>query len=117
MQTKIALTGVSEDRVVDVIMAYEPVWAIGEHGVPASEEYANQKHEVIREVLVQMYPAKGESIPVLYGGSVNPGNATPLIAQPFIDGLFIGRAAWNAGQFSALIREVRAAWKSRTTRG
>lgn len=85
-------------------VAYEPVWAIGVNGKPASVEYAEEKHRVIKACLVDLFGELGNRIPVLYGGSVNPQNAEPLIAQDSIDGLFVGRSAWNAGPFNTLIR-------------
>ena len=88
-------------------IAYEPVWAIGVGGVPADEGYANEMHGAIKETLCQLYGNDvGREIPVLYGGSVNPDNAEKLAAQPNIDGLFIGRSAWDAERFNTLIRSV-----------
>ena len=72
--------------------AYEPVWAIGTAGVPASPEYAQEKHAVIRSALTRVLGPAGGQIPLLYGGSVNPDNADALIRQPDIDGLFVGQA-------------------------
>ena len=90
-------------------VAYEPVWAIGVNGKPASVEYAEEKHQVIKQCLVELFGEEvGLSIPVLYGGSVNPGNANQLIAQPSIDGLFTGRSAWQADAFDKLIRDAMA---------
>ena len=86
--------------------AYEPVWAIGTAGVPASPEYAQEKHAVIRSALTRVLgPAGGSRL--LYGGSVNPDNADALIRQPDIDGLFVGRAAWTAQGFVSLLRQAR----------
>ena len=83
------------------------MWAIGVNGVPASKEYADHIHLVIREALVELFGAEiGGDIPVLYGGSVNPRNAEELILMPHIDGLFIGRSAWDAGNFNEIIRKV-----------
>lgn len=88
-------------------VAYEPVWAIGEQGVPATKEYAEERHRTIRRTLVQLFgEERGAQIPLLYGGSVNPENAVGLIQMEHIDGLFIGRSAWDAPRFSQLIRSV-----------
>lgn len=87
-------------------IAYEPVWAIGVDGEPATAEYAEQRHITIRETLTTLFGKLGASIPILYGGSVNPQNALSLIAKPHIDGLFIGRSAWDAERFDAIIRMV-----------
>ena len=93
-------------------MAYEPVWAIGTGGKPASAEYANEKHLVIKSCLRELFGKAADNIPVLYGGSVNQENATKLIVQPEIDGLFVGRSAWSAASFDALIRESIRAFHS-----
>ena len=89
-----------------VLLAYEPVWAIGEHGVPAEPTYANERHERIAEVARGIM---GRDVPVLYGGSVNADNCGALIRQPHVDGLFIGRAAWEVdGYLDILARVSRA---------
>ncbi|MGE5614996.1 MAG: triose-phosphate isomerase [Bacillota bacterium] len=106
-QLKIGLHEVSTDRLPGVWIAYEPVWAIGTSGIPATPDYAEEKHKVIRECLLELYGEAGERIPVLYGGSVNPSNAVEMIKQPSIDGLFIGRSAWNAKAFNDLIRSAK----------
>lgn len=89
-------------------VAYEPVWAIGVNGKPATVEYAQEKHQVIKACLGELFGEAGSRIPVLYGGSVNPKNADDLILQPDIDGLFVGRSAWQAADFNRLIRSARA---------
>ncbi|MFU2059691.1 triose-phosphate isomerase [Avibacterium volantium] len=105
IQLKIGLAGVSINDLPKLRIAYEPVWAIGDSGTPASAEYANKKHQVIKECLVEIFGDAGKDIPVLYGGSVNPQNANELIVQPYIDGLFVGRSAWNADAFYSLIKD------------
>ena len=97
------LKGIKNEDAGKIWIAYEPVWAIGVNGKPASEEYANAKHKVIRECLLEIFGNYGEDVPILYGGSVNPQNANSLIVQPYIDGLFVGRSAWNAKEFAQLI--------------
>ena len=95
-------------------VAYEPVWAIGVNGVPADEGYADDMHAFIKQTLREIYGEEiGARIPVLYGGSVNPQNAPQLIAKPHINGLFIGRSAWDADNFSAIIHTVYPLWKKR----
>lgn len=106
IQLKTALNGVSRQDLERLWIAYEPVWAIGVHGTPASAEYASEKHQVIKSVLKALYGETGESVPVLYGGSVNNENASELIIMPGIDGLFIGRSAWNAVNFNKIIRQA-----------
>lgn len=92
-QVRGALAGLEGDaRNAQILLAYEPVWAIGEGGVPASADYADARHERIARVAAGVL---GHKVPVLYGGSVNPGNAEELAAMAHVDGLFIGRAAWD----------------------
>ncbi len=107
--------GITKERAAELTacsvpkiqVAYEPVWAIGVNGKPASVEYAAEKHSVIRQCLVELFGEEaGTAVPVLYGGSVNPGNADDLIARPEIDGLFTGRSAWQAEAFDKLIRSA-----------
>lgn len=110
IQLKMGLSGVKPEDLEKLWIAYEPVWAIGVNGKPASSSYAQEKHHVIKSVLIELFGEKGKTIPVLYGGSVNPGNANELIIQPDIDGLFVGRAAWDALEFNKLIRNAREAF-------
>lgn len=98
--------GVTEMDVKKLWVAYEPVWAIGVNGKPASAEYANARHKVIRDCLTELFGKESVVIPILYGGSVNPQNADSLIVQSYIDGLFVGRSAWDADRFSKLIFQV-----------
>ena len=109
MQLKIGLYGVSREEAPRVRVAYEPVWSIGVNGTPAEPAYAETMHAAIKEVLRVMFGEAGSRIPVLYGGSVNPGNARELIALPSVDGLYVGRAAWQADKFNILIRDALAA--------
>ena len=83
---------VGDQKQATILLAYEPVWAIGERGIPATADYANARHAEIAKVAEDML---GRRIPCLYGGSVNPQNCEELIACPDIDGLFIGRSAWK----------------------
>ena len=106
-QLKCGLKGVSTQQAEKLWIAYEPVWAIGVNGKPASTEYAKEKHLVIRQCLQELFGETcGSAIPVLYGGSVNPSNANDLIVQDNIDGLFVGRSAWDADKFNKLIRDA-----------
>ncbi|MCY1249151.1 L-erythrulose-1-phosphate isomerase [compost metagenome] len=81
-----------EQKKAEILFAYEPVWAIGENGIPASADYADDRQA---EIIAVAEGILGRRVPCLYGGSVNPGNCEELIACPHIDGLFIGRSAWN----------------------
>ncbi len=103
-QLKIGLHGVAAEQLDRLWIAYEPVWAIGVNGVPASAEYADEKHAVIKNVLKGLFGDDAEKIPVLYGGSVNLENCKELSACPHVDGLFVGRTAWDADRFDKLIR-------------
>ena len=94
------------DKAKPVLLAYEPVWAIGVNGIPASAEYADERHALIAEWARE---SLGVSVPVLYGGSVNPGNCEELIAKPHIDGLFIGRSAWDVAGYLDILNRVSAA--------
>lgn len=106
IQIKMGLNQVTPEQSKKVLIAYEPVWAIGVGGTPASKEYADEKHKVIKQTLIKLFGDNGKDIPVLYGGSVNNQNASELISMPHIDGLFIGRSAWDADNFNKIIREV-----------
>lgn len=116
IQIKVGLNGVDKEMAKRLWIAYEPVWAIGVNGVPATEEYAQEKHEVIREALVELFGAEAAGgIPLLYGGSVNNQNAAELIGMRNVDGLFIGRSAWDAENFNAIIRMVLPLFFRKTT--
>lgn len=107
MQLKIGLYGVTAEEAAGRLMvAYEPVWAIGVNGIPASPEHVLARHETIRRTLVELLGETGNDIPVLYGGSVNKENCEGLIELPNVDGLFIGRSAWDADSFDHIIRMV-----------
>ncbi|MBY5959060.1 triose-phosphate isomerase [Membranicola marinus] len=86
----------------DVILAYEPVWAIGT-GKTATADQANEMHGFIREVIAQNFDNQfAEQIPVLYGGSCKPGNAKELFSQSNVDGGLIGGASLKAEDFLAI---------------
>ena len=107
-QIKVGLHGIAAEDLDKVWIAYEPVWAIGVNGVPAPVEYAQEKHHVIRETLRELYGEAADVVPALYGGSVNLENATRLFVQPDIDGLYVGRVAWDAKRFAGLIADCLA---------
>lgn len=110
IQLKSALHRFPQESADRLWVAYEPVWAIGEKGIPASKEYAEARHKTLRETLCQQFGEEageaGEEVPLLYGGSVNRENAVGLIGMEHIDGLFIGRSAWDAKRFYAIIQDV-----------
>ncbi len=93
LQIKSGLAGIPEEKIRKVVIAYEPIWAIGT-GVTASPEQAQEVCEHVRAVVRKLYGAKiARAISVLYGGSMNDANAFELLAQPYIDGGLIGGAA------------------------
>ncbi|MCB1426010.1 MAG: triose-phosphate isomerase [Zhengella sp.] len=93
-QVRGALSRLSEaQKQAPVLLAYEPVWAIGANGIPATSDYADARQG---EIIAVAQDVLGRRVPCLYGGSVNPGNCTELISCPHVDGLFIGRSAWQA---------------------
>ncbi|MFI2830339.1 triose-phosphate isomerase [Klebsiella aerogenes] len=106
-QMKIALYGLSDSQVLQTLVAYEPIWAIGEQGTPATPEQAAAVHQALRQALCATFGDEtGQRIPLLYGGSVNLQNAVELLSQPDIDGLFIGRAAWDANGYCEIVQRV-----------
>ncbi len=107
-QLSLDLARVKPEETGRIWVAYEPVWAIGVQGKPVAPEYAGEKLSFIRKTLKERFGPGGEDIPVFYGGSVNPDNALALAEQPDINGLFVGRSAWDADAFSSLIQKVLA---------
>lgn len=105
-QLELGLADISDAEAARIWVAYEPVWAIGVNGKPITIDYADEKITVIRKELKRLFPQNGEAVPVFYGGSVNPENACALSHCKDINGLFIGRSAWDADRFNDLIRMV-----------
>ena len=100
-QVRGALGKLSGDQLkAEILLAYEPVWAIGENGIPATSDYADARQAEIIKVAADVL---GRKAPCLYGGSVNPGNCRELIQCPHIDGLFIGRSAWNVEGYLGIL--------------
>lgn len=107
-QTKGGLDGLSEADALKVVVAYEPVWAIGT-GKTATPEMAQEVHAEIRKVLAGMFgEAAAEKIQILYGGSMKPENADELLKQKDIDGGLIGGAALKADSFASLVKSAEA---------
>lgn len=88
-----------------ILLAYEPVWAIGVQGIPANSDYADARQAEVIAVAADML---GRTVPCLYGGSVNTGNCADLIQCPHIDGLFIGRAAWSVEGYLDILARCAA---------
>ena len=107
MQTKIALEGVSKEELARVIIAYEPVWAIGT-GKTATAEQANEVCAQIREVLTGLYDAEtAKGVTIQYGGSMNAGNAAQLLAMSDVDGGLIGGASLKAADFATIVAAAK----------
>ncbi|MBO6587144.1 MAG: triose-phosphate isomerase [Gracilimonas sp.] len=102
-QVTAALFDISEEDVLDVVIAYEPIWAIGT-GETASPEQAQEMHEHIRKVIAELYSEDtADRINILYGGSMKPANTKELLNQPDVDGGLIGGASLDAESFSEII--------------
>jgi triosephosphate isomerase len=102
-QVPAGLAGLDEAQGLQVVMAYEPVWAIGT-GKTATPDHAEQSCALIRRVVAQaLGTAVAESVRILYGGSVTPANAAALMSQPNIDGALVGGASLVAADFLAII--------------
>ena len=102
-QTEIALAGVSEEELANVIIAYEPVWAIGT-GETATPEQANEVCSVIRSLIAELYSKDAaDHFVIQYGGSMNDGNAAELLAQYDVDGGLIGGASLVAEKFAKIV--------------
>ena len=100
------LAGMDEKRFDTIVVAYEPVWAIGT-GVTASPEQAQDAHAFVRGVVSNKF---GETIAnklrIQYGGSVKPDNAQELMSQPDVDGALVGGAALDAEGFAAIVKHA-----------
>ena len=108
-QVKGALAGLDADALKDVVIAYEPVWAIGT-GVVATDEQAQDAHAFVRSVLVDVLgDAFAGQTRILYGGSVKPDNAAALMAKPDIDGALVGGASLKAESFVGIIEAAAQA--------
>ena len=102
-QTKVALSGVSEAELANIIIAYEPVWAIGT-GLTATPEQANEVCSVIRSLIAELYSKDAaDHFVIQYGGSMNDGNAAELLAQYDVDGGLIGGASIVAEKFAKIV--------------
>ena len=104
MQTKLDLAGVSAEELKNVIIAYEPVWAIGT-GLTATPEQADETCGVIRHTVAALYGKDAaEEMTIQYGGSMNDGNAAELLAKVNVDGGLIGGASLKTDKFTAIVK-------------
>lgn len=102
----------SEQKSASILLAYEPVWAIGDGGIPATSDYADERHLEIKSIASDLLK---RSVPCLYGGSVNPENCQELIRCANIDGLFIGRSAWQVEGYLDILSRCDQLIKSNQT--
>ncbi len=103
MQTKIALQGVSAEQMSKIIIAYEPVWAIGT-GLTATADQADEVCGIIRNVIADLYGAEvAEATTIQYGGSMNDSNAEELLSKVNVDGGLIGGASLVAEKFAKIV--------------
>jgi triosephosphate isomerase (TIM) len=107
-QLKESLFSLDEEQIRKLIIAYEPVWAIGT-GRTASTEQAQEMHAHIRKTIASKYGKDAaDSIPILYGGSVKASNATEIFAAPDVDGGLVGGAALVAQDFVSIIKSLKS---------
>ena len=107
LQTKVALGGVSREELANIIIAYEPVWAIGT-GKTATADQAEEVCSIIRGVVSKLYDqSAADALTIQYGGSMKPGNAKELLSKEDVDGGLIGGAALVAKDFAAIIDAAR----------
>jgi len=100
------LQGSLPDTAENIVVAYEPVWAIGTGSTPTSDD-VRAMHALIRERLSARFGAAGETLRILYGGSVKPGNAKELLRIENVDGALVGGASLDAGEFLAIAEVYR----------
>jgi triosephosphate isomerase len=97
------LAEVADERLADVVIAYEPIWAIGT-GRTATPEQAQEAISLIRERLAARSPESAERTRILYGGSVKPANAAELVGQPDVDGALVGGASLDPADFLQIVK-------------
>ena len=103
-QTTGSLAGLTKEQMVETVLAYEPVWAIGT-GKTATTQQAQDAHAFIRGVLAKMFDdATAKKVRIQYGGSVKPNNAKELMGQPDVDGALVGGASLEARSFADIIK-------------
>lgn len=104
-QIRIALEGVSPRMITELVIAYEPVWAVGEGAEPAKPDQISEVHDFIRNLIMDLYGEQtASSIRILYGGNVRPENIVEIMAIPGVDGALVGGASLKANDFARIIR-------------
>jgi triosephosphate isomerase len=104
-QIRIGLSGLSKESIKKVVIAYEPVWAIGT-GKNATQEIAEDVCAFIRDVVAKMYGEASEDVLVLYGGSVKPENIKAYLSSPDIDGALVGGASLKLDSYQAMLENL-----------
>ena len=105
-----AVKGIAPEKITEIIIAYEPVWAIGS-GNPATAEYANKICMQIRQILESLYSRDiAMKIRILYGGSVNTENASKFVMQSEIDGLLVGGVSLKAKEFIEIVKNINKSY-------
>ena len=103
-QTKMALTGISREQLKNIVVAYEPVWAIGT-GVTATADQADEGNGFVRAAIAEVYGADvAETVTVQYGGSMNDASAAELLSKVNVDGGLIGGASLKTDKFTAIVK-------------
>lgn len=106
VQLKESLFHLNAEQLSKVVIAYEPIWAIGT-GKTASSAQAQEMHAFIRQVIANQYGKAAESVSILYGGSVKAANADELFSQPDVDGGLVGGASLQSAEFIAIIKALK----------
>ena len=107
MQVKIALKGVTKKDLAHIVIAYEPIWAIGKHALrAASTDDALEVAILIKKTLMELYSKEGGIIPILYGGSVDAKNAWEFLTKSHVDGLLVGRASLDPKIFGEILKNA-----------
>ncbi|MCM8781126.1 MAG: triose-phosphate isomerase, partial [Candidatus Omnitrophica bacterium] len=98
--------GIGPEEVIRLVIAYEPVWAIGT-GKTATPQQAQEAQKYIRDLLTEMYNKEyANLVRILYGGSVKPENITELMQQPDVDGVLVGGASLSIESFTAIVKKA-----------
>jgi triosephosphate isomerase (TIM) len=105
-QVQEGLEKVAKDRLADVVIAYEPIWAIGT-GLVATPEQAQEAIAFVRALVEDRDKAAGQAVRILYGGSLKPDNAPEILALPDVDGALVGGASLDAGSFASIVEAAR----------
>jgi len=106
-QVQEGLEKVAKDRLSDVVIAYEPIWAIGT-GLTATADQAQEAIAFVRALVEDRDKAAGQAVRILYGGSLKPANAAELLALPDVDGALVGGASLDPNSFAAIVEAARA---------